>query len=67
MLIGSRFTSVGLAVDAVTAYIKCNNIKDAIDAAVLVHAWDAAVELAERYVYYYLLLLDVVFIIHLLL
>jgi WD repeat-containing protein 35 len=47
--IGSRFTAVGLAVDAVAAYIKAGNVKAAIDAAVLVSAWDCAVELAERY------------------
>jgi WD repeat-containing protein 35 len=47
--IGSRFTAVGLAVDAVAAYIKAGNVKAAIDAAVLVNAWDCAVELAERY------------------
>jgi len=47
--LGELFQSVGLCKEATRCYIKCNEIKLAIDACVELNQWDLGVELAEKY------------------
>lgn len=46
--IGSKFTSVGLAEQAVAAYLRYGDVKTAIDTCVLLNQWDLAVNLAQQ-------------------
>lgn len=43
------FISVGMCTEAVTAYLKCNDIKSAVDSCVYLNQWDQAVELAKTH------------------
>lgn len=47
--IGERLASVGLANDAVQAFLRGNDVKAAIDCCVLLNRWDQAVLLAEEH------------------
>ncbi|KAJ9582947.1 hypothetical protein L9F63_022708, partial [Diploptera punctata] len=47
--IGEMFASVGMCAQAVTAYIKCGQVKFAVDTCVNLNQWDQAVDLAKRY------------------
>ncbi|XP_071854382.1 WD repeat-containing protein 35-like isoform X2 [Apostichopus japonicus] len=47
--IAKMFISVGMCTEAVTAYLKCNDIKSAVDSCVYLNQWDQAVELAKTH------------------
>eukprot|EP00232_Nephroselmis_pyriformis_P019088 CAMPEP_0182899530 /NCGR_PEP_ID=MMETSP0034_2-20130328/28121_1 /TAXON_ID=156128 /ORGANISM="Nephroselmis pyriformis, Strain CCMP717" /LENGTH=1198 /DNA_ID=CAMNT_0025033565 /DNA_START=181 /DNA_END=3774 /DNA_ORIENTATION=- len=47
--IGGKFQSVGLCEQAVAAFIKGGDIKEAVDTCMLLNQWDQAVTLAERH------------------
>ncbi|XP_069691780.1 WD repeat-containing protein 35 isoform X3 [Periplaneta americana] len=47
--IGEKFASVGMCAQAVTAYMKCGQVKSAVDTCVSLNQWDQAVELAKMY------------------
>jgi len=47
--IGEKFQSVGIAENAVAAYLRGGEIKMSIDCCVLLHRWDKAMELAEEH------------------
>jgi WD repeat-containing protein 35 len=46
--IGHKFTSVGLCEQAVQAYLRCGDVKTAVDTCVLLNQWDLAVNLAQQ-------------------
>eukprot|EP00928_Gymnodinium_smaydae_P071095 TRINITY_DN54772_c0_g1_i1.p1 TRINITY_DN54772_c0_g1~~TRINITY_DN54772_c0_g1_i1.p1 ORF type:complete len:1239 (-),score=345.63 TRINITY_DN54772_c0_g1_i1:123-3839(-) len=48
MDIGHKFTSVGLCEQAVQAYLRCGDVKTAVDTCVLLNQWDLAVNLAQQ-------------------
>ncbi|XP_067008662.1 WD repeat-containing protein 35 [Anabrus simplex] len=48
-IIGEMFASVGMCSQAVTAYLKCNQVKSAVDTCVGLNQWDQAVDLAKQY------------------
>ena len=43
------FSSVGLCDQAVQAFTKCTQIKEAIDCCVLLNHWDLAINLANQH------------------
>lgn len=47
--VGDKFMSVGLCKEAVQAFLKAGEPKDAIDCCVLLNQWDQAVTLAEEH------------------
>lgn len=47
--IGHKFTSVGLCEEAERAYLRCGDIKTAVDSCVLLNQWDRAVNLAQQH------------------
>ena len=47
--LANKLQSVGLCESAVNAYVKFGDIKRAIDACVILHQWNQAVELAEEH------------------
>ncbi|GAB6028434.1 WD repeat-containing protein 35 [Chamberlinius hualienensis] len=47
--IAEMFVTVGMCEQAVYAYIKCGNVKAAIDCCITLNNWGKAVELAERH------------------
>mmetsp|Transcript_68370 Transcript_68370/g.163192 ORF Transcript_68370/g.163192 Transcript_68370/m.163192 type:complete len:1174 (+) Transcript_68370:203-3724(+) len=47
--VGEKLASVGLAEDAVEAYLRAGDVKGAIDCCVLLNQWDKAVMLAEEH------------------
>jgi len=47
--VGQRLASVGLAEDAVAAFLRGHDVKAAIDCCVLLNQWDQAVALAEEH------------------
>ncbi|PSN48259.1 WD repeat-containing protein 35, partial [Blattella germanica] len=47
--IGEMFASVGMCAQAVSSYIKCGQVKLAVDTCVNLNQWDQAVDLAKRY------------------
>ncbi|XP_071961535.1 WD repeat-containing protein 35-like isoform X2 [Antedon mediterranea] len=47
--ISAMFVTVGMCEEAVTAYLKCNNVKKAVDVCVELNQWDQAVELAKNH------------------
>lgn len=49
MNIGKKFTRVGMAEPAVTAFLKAGSIRDAIDCCIALNKWDIGVELAENH------------------
>uniref|UniRef100_A0A7S4L907 Anaphase-promoting complex subunit 4 WD40 domain-containing protein n=1 Tax=Guillardia theta TaxID=55529 RepID=A0A7S4L907_GUITH len=49
LVIGERLASVGLADEAVTAFLRANDVKAAIDCCVLLNKWDQAILLAEEH------------------
>eukprot|EP00747_Dinoflagellata_sp_TGD_P185914 gnl/TRDRNA2_/TRDRNA2_42708_c0_seq1.p1 gnl/TRDRNA2_/TRDRNA2_42708_c0~~gnl/TRDRNA2_/TRDRNA2_42708_c0_seq1.p1 ORF type:complete len:1239 (+),score=279.59 gnl/TRDRNA2_/TRDRNA2_42708_c0_seq1:153-3869(+) len=48
MDIGNKFTSVGLCEQAVQSYLRCGDVKTAVDTCVLLNQWDLAVNLAQQ-------------------
>merc|ERR1712151_137343 len=48
MDIGHKFTSVGLCEQAVQAYLRCGDVKTAVDTCVLLNQWDLAVKHAQQ-------------------
>ncbi|KAI9557994.1 hypothetical protein GHT06_014747 [Daphnia sinensis] len=46
--IAAMFTSVGLCQQAVQCYLKCNQMKSALDTCVTLHQWNMAVELSRQ-------------------
>merc|ERR1719162_861829 len=48
MDIGHKFTSVGLCEQAVQSYLRCGDVKTAVDTCVLLNQWDLAVTLAQQ-------------------
>ena len=49
--IGQKFSSVGMSTEAVSAYLKCGDVKAAVDCCVQQHQWESAVQLAEAHSY----------------
>nr|XP_054760120.1 WD repeat-containing protein 35-like [Lytechinus pictus] len=47
--IASMFLTVGMCAEAVSAFLKCNEIKKAVDCCVHLNQWDQAVELAKTH------------------
>ncbi|XP_067931487.1 WD repeat-containing protein 35-like [Watersipora subatra] len=47
--IALQFVSVGMCEQAVEAYTKCNKMKKAIDACVLLNHWNTAIDLAKEH------------------
>ncbi|XP_033121645.1 WD repeat-containing protein 35-like isoform X2 [Anneissia japonica] len=47
--IAAMFVTVGMCEEAVTAYLKCNKVKKAVDVCVELNQWDQAVELAKNH------------------
>lgn len=47
--IAEMFASVGMCAQAVTAYIKCGQMKSAVDTCVSLNQWDQAVDLAKKF------------------
>jgi WD repeat-containing protein 35 len=47
--VGHRLVSVGMAREAIAAFVKCGDIKSAIDACVKQHQWEGAVQLVESH------------------
>eukprot|EP00057_Strongylocentrotus_purpuratus_P012812 XP_011667286.1 PREDICTED: WD repeat-containing protein 35 isoform X1 [Strongylocentrotus purpuratus] len=47
--IASMFMTVGMCAEAVSAYLKCNEVKKAVDCCVHLNQWDQAVELAKKH------------------
>jgi WD repeat-containing protein 35 len=47
--IGERLENYGLCDYAVSAYLKANQVKKAVDCCILLNQWDKAVELAEKH------------------
>eukprot|EP00455_Lapot_gusevi_P052316 TRINITY_DN7948_c0_g1_i9.p1 TRINITY_DN7948_c0_g1~~TRINITY_DN7948_c0_g1_i9.p1 ORF type:complete len:468 (-),score=115.61 TRINITY_DN7948_c0_g1_i9:23-1399(-) len=47
--VAEKFMSVGLCTEAVTAFLRAQNVKAAVDCCVLLNQWDQAVELAESH------------------
>ncbi|KAH0621957.1 hypothetical protein JD844_023742 [Phrynosoma platyrhinos] len=47
--IAHKFVTVGMCEQAVTAFLKCNRPKDAVDICVNLNQWSKAVELAKQY------------------
>jgi WD repeat-containing protein 35 len=47
--LGDMFQGVGLCEEAVQAYLKAGNVRQAIDCCVLLNQWNQAVELAEKF------------------
>jgi len=45
--LAEKFKNVGLCESAVEAYIKCGEVKKAVDTCVVLNQWNKAVELAE--------------------
>lgn len=43
------FMTVGMCAEAVSAYLKCNEVKTAVDCCVHLNQWDQAVELAKKH------------------
>lgn len=50
--IGEMFSSVGLCEQAATAFVKTNQVKQAIDTCVTLNQWDLAVKLAKEHKHY---------------
>ncbi|KAA0197686.1 hypothetical protein HAZT_HAZT001209 [Hyalella azteca] len=48
-VVADMFCSVGMSEQAVTAYMKCGKVKDAIDTCVSLNQWQKAVELARQH------------------
>ena len=46
--VADLFASVGLCQQAVRCYVKCNQVKAALDTCVTLHQWDTAVELSRQ-------------------
>ena len=49
--LATRFSSLGMHEEAVDCYIRCNNVKAAIDCCVIQNRWDTALQLAEEHDY----------------
>jgi len=49
--VGEKFASVGMATEAVAAFVKSGDVKSAIDSCVQQHHWEGAVALAEQHAY----------------
>eukprot|EP00960_Hanusia_phi_P051776 761022-Hanusia_phi.AAC.2 len=49
LVVGERLASVGLADEAVAAFLRANDVKAAIDCCVLLNKWDKAIQLAEEH------------------
>ena len=47
--LGEIFLNVGMAEQSLKAYLRCNNIKAAVNACVRLNQWDRAVELAKTH------------------
>jgi WD repeat-containing protein 35 len=47
--IGSKFATVGLSEQAARAFVKADDVKEAINACVRLNQWDLAVELADTH------------------
>ena len=47
--LGAQFVTVGMCEEAVQAYLKCNQVKKAVDCCVELNQWDQAVELAKSH------------------
>jgi hypothetical protein len=47
--VGSKFATVGLSQQASKAYIKADNVKEAINVCVRLNQWDLAVKLANEH------------------
>ncbi|XP_072032249.1 WD repeat-containing protein 35-like isoform X2 [Amphiura filiformis] len=47
--LGAQFVTVGMCEEAVQAYLKCNQVKKAVDCCVELNQWDQAVELAKTH------------------
>lgn len=43
------FITVGMCSEAVGAYLKCNDVKNAVDCCVYLNQWDQAVDLAKTH------------------
>ncbi|KNC54767.1 flagellar associated protein [Thecamonas trahens ATCC 50062] len=49
--LGAKLVSVGMADEAVAAYVKAGDVKAAVDACVSLQRWDTALRLAERHAF----------------
>jgi len=49
--IGEMFASIGMCEQAVSAFIKANEMKSAVDSCITLNQWDLAVKLAKQYKY----------------
>ena len=47
--IAAMFVTVGMCQEAVAAYLKCHQVKKAVDCCVELNQWDQAVELAKTH------------------
>lgn len=47
--IAEKLVSVGMCVEAVRAFVKCNKVKQAIDCCVQLNQWNEAIELAKKF------------------